>query len=384
MSAKNQKGDVKQSDTQHTTRNEVVGAEDLRGSTLAIDGMRPNNSVATPHNSPIGKTTDRVKIDASYTSLPIQTTARERGILSDFVESVDYADMLWVSYEREIPKNYSGIEYRWRLDENGEIEIVSELIRKPDPSTIWVHLPIRKPSAPVARLSYFPHYIDLSPEERHTYLTWLKDIDKPIDIGYVFLLFYGLEKHLLMGDIERAINLIERLIRHHKNKSFQTYARNAIIHSCIMRDRLDILATRDDFCDVELVNNTQLLLLHRLGLGISPEQLMYIFKKLYPKCRKAVRDDRMNLIKEVVSVLNEDFGTSSLVISDLDVSHSDTTVEVRFCNYTFPHEVRFVEVTDFYNLPSFLNRLGNVFEKSYERYKVNKGRRRPEKENVKI
>lgn len=326
----------------------------------------------------IGKITDRVKIRDPYTS-DFASKTHNRGMLSDFVGTVDYADMLWISYEKEVPKNYSGIKCRLELNESGELEVVTELIQKPDPSTIWVHLPLREPRGSISRLPYFPHYIDLSPEERYTYLTWLKDIDKPIDIGYVFLLFYGLEKHLLMGDIERAVNLIERLIRHHKNKSFQTYARNAIIHSCIMRDRLDILATKEDFCDVESINNTQLLLLHQLGLGISPDQLLYIFKKLYPKCRKVVRDDKAHLIKEILGVLEEDFGASSLGISDLDISQCNTTVEVRFCNYTFPYEVRFVEMTNFYNLPSFLNRISEVFEMSYERYKSGKRLKRREK-----
>jgi hypothetical protein len=53
-------------------------------------------------------------------------------------------------------------------------------------------------------LHYFPSYADIDEEARTIYLSWLADgrNDPYIDIGYVFLFFYGLERRVLV-DIHR-------------------------------------------------------------------------------------------------------------------------------------------------------------------------------------
>ncbi|MDD2245429.1 MAG: TerB N-terminal domain-containing protein [Dysgonamonadaceae bacterium] len=114
--------------------------------------------------------------------------------------------MLWISYDKNIPSNFRRIGIRLSFDEFGQIKVETVKNEKPDPSTIWVHLPIQKGEA--EKLSYWPHYIDLSPQQRYAYLSWLRNVDVPTDMGYVFLYYYGLEKHLILGDIEKAVNQI--------------------------------------------------------------------------------------------------------------------------------------------------------------------------------
>ncbi|MDO4728423.1 MAG: TerB N-terminal domain-containing protein [Bacteroidota bacterium] len=288
-----------------------------------------------------------------------------------FIGEIENKELLFISYDKEIPSNHSGISISLKFNEKGEIEYDTKIKEKPDPSTIWVHLPIKYEDNPPA-LPYFPHYIDLLPSQRYKYLNWLRNIDNPIDIGYVFLYFYGLEKHLLIGDIEKAIKQIIRLRKHHTNKSFQTYSRNSIIHSCIMRNRLDVLLEEEDLFDIEDFTNAQLLLAQNFGFPIGAEHLIYVFYKLYPKCRKAIKDDKQRFLKCIEETLLQKYNVKHLSLEDLDLSNAPYTTEPRFCNYTFPHEIRFVEITDYLKFDKFIKKIDEIFTPSYELYKSEK------------
>lgn len=316
-----------------------------------------------------GKKEDKKETEQNLSSQMSLSKTDQLG--ETFVGEIENKDLLFISYDKEVPQNHNGISVSLKFNEKGEIEYDTKIKEKPDPSTIWVYLSIKYEDNPPA-LPYFPHYIDLLPSQRYEYLNWLRNIDNPIDVGYVFLYFYGLEKHLLIGDIEKAIKQIIRLRKHHTNKSFQVYSRNSIIHSCIMRNRLDILLEEKDLFDIEDFTNTQLLLAQNFGFPIGAEHLIYVFHKLYPKCRKAIKDDKQRFLKCIEKTLTEKYNAKYLSLDDLDLSNAPYTTEARFCNYTFPHEIRFVEITDYFKFDKFIKKIDDVFIPSYELYKSEK------------
>ena len=128
--------------------------------------------------------------------------------IQKFSSLLENQDLLFVSYDKNIPETGHGarIIYNISIDENGKVNVNSTNDEKPDPSTIYVHLPIKQPNGETELLPYWPHYIDISPEQRFVYLNWLRNIEQPIDMGYIFLYYYGLEKHLLIGNFEKAFN----------------------------------------------------------------------------------------------------------------------------------------------------------------------------------
>lgn len=72
----------------------------------------------------------------------------------------------------------------------------------------------------VEKPPYCPTYSGLTPEQKMVYIKLLQNpYDAGIDIGFVFLLYYGLERHLLVGDYARACNVILKLREVHKNGS---------------------------------------------------------------------------------------------------------------------------------------------------------------------
>lgn len=77
---------------------------------------------------------------------------------------------------------------------------------------------------PLERLDYFPTFRKLNPQQRYVYLNWLRDITQPVALGYVFIFYYGLERHLLLGNYERAVDTILQLLPH-----FDSVKRDTII-----------------------------------------------------------------------------------------------------------------------------------------------------------
>jgi uncharacterized tellurite resistance protein B-like protein len=89
-------------------------------------------------------------------------------------------------------------------------------------------------------MRYWPAYGDMNPACRATYLKWLSTgkNDPGINIGYVFVYFYGLERRLLYDSRSSAVaeaevaSILEEIRRllsiYGNNNSFRTYANNLI------------------------------------------------------------------------------------------------------------------------------------------------------------
>jgi uncharacterized tellurite resistance protein B-like protein len=69
-----------------------------------------------------------------------------------------------------------------------------------EPALINPNLKVRFPTGPVDQMPYWPSYSTISAEARGGYLQWLAGGRKnpSVQIGYVFLFFYGLERRVLV------------------------------------------------------------------------------------------------------------------------------------------------------------------------------------------
>ena len=150
------------------------------------------------------------------------------------------AKLLFISDE-VAPSHRSGIGISISFDiYDGEIHLEDQILSPDEPSTIYTAMPIRRPDDPtlIPSPDYFPSYARLSPEQRWIYLNWLTDITQPINIGYVFIYYYGLERHLLIGDFDTAFDEIILLRQtHSENSSFDSYSRSALLNSALFRKR---------------------------------------------------------------------------------------------------------------------------------------------------
>ncbi|WP_425619075.1 TerB N-terminal domain-containing protein [Anatilimnocola sp. NA78] len=99
-----------------------------------------------------------------------------------------------------------------------------------DASLIDGSLPVAPPGTnPIDRLPYWPSYSDATPQQRARYLDWLgtNRCDPRIELGYVFIYFYGLERRVIVDQAEH-IPIIDELLRLRKiycsSRSFDRYS----------------------------------------------------------------------------------------------------------------------------------------------------------------
>jgi hypothetical protein len=196
----------------------------------------------------------------------------------------DIANLLW--FLDGPRKNCSSTTTTTRLDMGslGHFEIVEEEI---EPSAISVKeiVNFNVDKAEVDRPPYYPRYLDLTPEQRGVYFSYLASpYDNSFDVGYMFLLYYGLEKHLMQGDFEAAFSVILKMRDAFSNKSFQSYSANALILTCIARKRADLLQDFIDSLDksheYEFSRNLFVLCKILLRMHLTPQDLIRVSKDL--------------------------------------------------------------------------------------------------------
>ena len=190
----------------------------------------------------------------------------------------DIKDLLWIKngndpdrYTLPAPKETvyeaSGIRFTVRFE-------------LPEPSLIDMKLPVsfeRKGEIPEP--GYFPSYEGLSPQQRGIYWSFLKDpYNSSISISYVFVQYYGLERHLYQGDYEKAAEVIFKLRSVHKAPSFQHYSSNALMFTGLVRKRPDIIKRLYDesMGSADESISPHLLLLCKLGFNdpLTAEEIM--------------------------------------------------------------------------------------------------------------
>ena len=146
--------------------------------------------------------------------------------------------LLYISGEE--PRSSScGMSISITFDSSGSAQ--SKLSGPADPSTIYTSLPIFidghvQEAAPP---SYYPSYSGLNPFQRRVYLEWLQNPASSVDIGYVFIYYYGLERHLVEGEFDLAFDEILLLREHHPR--IRSYSTTPLIMAAFLRNRLDRL-----------------------------------------------------------------------------------------------------------------------------------------------
>jgi len=126
-----------------------------------------------------------------------------------------------------------------------------------EPSLIDVTAEVSMPTSAVPPLDYSPSYENLLPEQRYKYLTWLTDISQSIDIGYAFIFHYGLVRHIMYGDDEKAFKVMAKLLICHENRSFRSYSTNAMFVFMMKHKRWDLLHK----IDLDYIGDVRLALL---------------------------------------------------------------------------------------------------------------------------
>ena len=242
-----------------------------------------------------------------------------------------------------------------------------------DPSTIFTRLPVRAPRdmASVPHPPYYPSYAGLSPEQKWAYLSWLKDVRQPIYIGYVFIYYYGLERHLLLGDYDSAFEEILELRRHHQHSSFQSYSRCALVCSSLQRKRPENLACLYSESNLTCLDNYDLLIAHQARMGLSVAGLLEVAHRIPAVNKRYIKATPEVFRLQLSSVLLETFQEETFPIySFYRIEDLPRSPSIIYANISFSPEVRSAELPDFYCHPPFVDDVSAILGRAHERTKL--------------
>ncbi len=213
-----------------------------------------------------------------------------------------------------------------------------------EPSAIWTKLPVEKNNLLETEPIYYPKYSKLSPKNRYQYLMWLCDVTRDTNLSYVFLYYYGLERHLLAGNFELAFKEIIRLLRYHDRGTFRRYAETALIVSSLYRKRFDLI--QENIFLYDGVSNEELIIRKYMGIDLTAEDLMKLipsvglsnrrYFKLYPKKFK----------KELEGLLHEYNEKNGQILDCVSMESIEKEKSIAFANCSLNDEVRSIIVPD--------------------------------------
>ena len=254
---------------------------------------------------------------------------------------------------------------------DGEIKFNNN--ERDDPSTVFLKLPIKKPASPesVEPLVYYPSYAGLKPEQRWIYLNWLRDITKEIDIGYVFIYYYGLERQLLTGKLDRAYTQILELRRYHRNKSFLGYSESALINAALLMKRPDKLQELQQVNEISDFSNSLFLIAHYNEYNLSKENLMLIFDRMSGLNKRYFKENRQRFQDFLSNTLIERFNSESFPFANnYDINETTRSRYPLFANTSLPDNIRIPNLPNFYAHARLMNDLKNIFDATHEKFKV--------------
>jgi hypothetical protein len=260
--------------------------------------------------------------DQKPANLIISSHLPARRIFDDLSVHSDLEDLIWIADGER--KNYSpkANQYSYLAGDTG-VRFTITFSGADEPSLISSKLPINTSpnSSTIERPPYYPTYIGLTPEQRGLYWRVLENpYDPAHDIGYIFILYYGLERHLLEGNFEKAFRVIEKLRDIHSNKSFQNYSGCALVLTAIMHQRPDMAI---EFCnsidkEYELNFSDDLYLLCKVsfGLPLYPKELMKMAKTFEFTNLNYIKTQPDEYENSLTSILQEKTGKGVVDIKD--------------------------------------------------------------------
>lgn len=243
-------------------------------------------------------------------NLPAQDHTNEIANLKNPPISIheDLKDLIWFA---DGPlKNYTNENSERNTFHYNGFKITIQLTGQEEPSLIYTKQPIILPEdiSKIERPPYFPTYTGLTPEQKGVYIKLLQNPYNPsIDIGFVFILYYGLERHLLVGNYKKAVNVIIKLRDVHSNKSFQSYSANALVLISMLKQKgeiaLDFVNSIDKSFEYAFSDNLFLLCYLSFDLPISSKDIIRMAKtfefsnvnyiKKYPELFEKVMENKI-------------------------------------------------------------------------------------------
>jgi len=239
-----------------------------------------------------------------------------------------------------------------------------------EPSMIWTKLKVAKNNKLEESPMYYPAYSTLSPEQRYQYLMWLQDVTQPTNLSYVFLYYYGLERHLLLGDFYKSADEIIRLLNFHDKGSFRSYAETALMTAMIYRKKFDFLHEKDFV--FQNISNEWLMIRKKLQASLTTEQLMSISSRVGFRNRNYIKKVPTEFAKVLESLVLKYELENDLILNCIEDSDLEFYESNCFGNLSIPNEVRSVKVPDILRNEKFKAIVCSLLQDAHDTIKAQK------------
>ena len=236
-----------------------------------------------------------------------------------------------------------------------------------EPSLIWTRLPIQKNDDLETEKMYYPSYSGLSPRCRYQYLNWLKDITQETNLSYVFLYYYGLERHLLIGNYDLAVDEIIKLVKHYDKGSFKSYATSALLASSLYRKRVDIL-NRSPFVLDEL-KNAGLFIRMEMNMDLTADELIKLSSRIGFKNKNYINKKPelfKKLLQEEIDRLKD---SNRSILDPVELKPLEKSNELYFANMSIPEKLRIIETPQIIENEIFRKTVYDLLKMTHEKVK---------------
>lgn len=239
-----------------------------------------------------------------------------------------------------------------------------------EPSAISIKDVIGTPIFPAPGLSYFPSYKELCPEARGNYLHWLRDITQPIDIGYVFIFYYGLERHLFDCSSKslEAFETIELLRKYHDNPSFQSYSQIALLGAAIKLGRKDLLE-RALLNKQYFLDNFTLACYSLLEIPLTANDLIAMASQVGFYNKRYIKQQPVLFVNCLKDKLREKFGIDGFLIGKPYLNESNKIKQRLAANISL-EDIAAIDVYSIRENPRFRQDVATLLNDTHETVKV--------------
>lgn len=262
-------------------------------------------------------------------------------------------------------KNYDKEKRTVSEIKSGNFTFTLQISGSEDPSAISFELPIGVPLDPAPKLGYFPSYANMTPDERATYLYWLTNIDTPIDISYVFVFYYGLERLLYFDEnkYETAFNTILRLRKNHKHPSFLGYSSEALMGCAIAHKRNDLLKIALEN-NTETISPSKLACMAVLGEVLSTEDIISLASSIGFTNKRYIKMQYPLFFETLNNNLHKKYSTFGFPLTpNLLETHEKCSIPI---SANISIEERWIKVPNILSNVTFQKELLEMLRKTHE------------------
>lgn len=219
----------------------------------------------------------------------------------------------------------------------------------------------------------YPSYESMTPEQRFKYLHWLQNPYESIEIGYVFVFYYGLERHLIEGHFEKSFNMILKLREFHSNGSFQLYSFNALLLSSMLADNLMCFEQLNSTLKKSLIDcelSIYIAVKKYFGLSLSCEEIISLAGNVKFQNKRYIKNNYSDFIICLQYILIERYGEACIQLSMFSHLSCKSSVTCFVANTSFDYHIRECHYPDLMECKEFKETIYSLLQATHEKVKV--------------